>query len=628
MSVLSEDLSIAAPENIWLSMRQNLPLTILLSLSLLIGLFTFKDFGESWDELKLYDYASDSLKAYVTWPQHGTIPVTGDHFENYGPAFMMFTTIIKKAGKQIFPNTQTVDIQHFVYFIMFLIGMWAFHQLAIRWMGRNAALGATLLFLTQPVFWGHAFINPKDIPLLALFLLSVYLGMRMHDSLFGVDSVFKSASVAWNGVDQRPRRLLIAAILFWLASLVLLFGGTPIIHQWLDSAVRAAANGESSLITRVVPRILRVPPEVYIEKFFVLFLRVRLIYFLTITGILSWIYRRNLPLALRVIGMILPAGIILGLAVSIRIFGTWAGILAAGYILWKSGIKGWLVIAAYGLIAILAMYVTWPYLWTNPIGHFWETVQVMAQHPWPGNVLFNGKTYPANDLPALYVPTFLAIQLTEPVWLLFFVGCAAAVFGALKKRAETLEILALTCVWFILPLLTFIIFRPTLYDNFRQSFFIVPPIFFMAGLAFDQLQKPVPQGVFIALALLPGLVASIRLHPYEYVYYNQFIGGVKGAVDRFELDYWGTSYRQAAREANQIAPPNANIWVDGPAHLFNRFARPDLHIYSPQEAERADHYDVVVTLARYNLEKTSFPEAPIVYSVTREGAVFTVIRKP
>ena len=94
------------------STRQNLSPTILLALSLLIGLLTFRDYGESWDELKLYDYASDSLRAYVTWSQHGTIPVTGDRFENYGPAFMMFTTLLKKVGKQIFPSLQTVDIQH------------------------------------------------------------------------------------------------------------------------------------------------------------------------------------------------------------------------------------------------------------------------------------------------------------------------------------------------------------------------------------------------------------------------------------------------------------------------------------------------------------------------------------
>ena len=66
-------------------------------------------------------------------------------------------------------------------------------------------------------------------------------------------------------------------------------------------------------------------------------------------------------------------------------------------------------------------------------------------------------------------------------------------------------------------------------------------------------------------------------------------------------------------------------WMDLPICFM---AGADLHVYSAQEAERADHYDVVVTLARYNLEKTSFPEAKIVYTVTREGVVFAVIRTP
>jgi len=611
-------------------MRQNLPLTILLTLSFIIGILTLNDYGESWDELKLYNYAADSREAYVMWPQHGTIPITGDRFENYGPAFVMFTSLVAKAFAQFLPAVKSVDVQHLVYFLTFLISIWAFYQLSNRWMSRNAALGATLLYLTQPILWGHAFINPKDIPLLSLFLLAVYLGLRMHDTLFGhgTASASEAVSAAWSRLPQRLRRLLVGAAIFWLASIVLLFGGTALIHQWFDNAVRAAANGEPSLIPLIAPRVLRIAPEIYIEKFFVLFLRVRTIYFLILTGILIWLYRRNLPAALRTLGIILLPGIMLGLAVSIRIFGVWSGIIVAGYILWKSGAKAWLVITAYALIAISAMYLTWPYLWPDPMGHFWETVVIMAQHPWPGSVLFNGATYPANDLPASYVPMLLAIQLTEPVWILFLAGLTVAVYGFVKKRSENIELLALTLVWFILPLVTFVILRPTLYDNFRQSFFIVPPIFFMAGLAFDLIRKPILQGALIALVLLPGLLASIRLHPYEYVYYNQFIGGADAAVDRFELDYWATSYREAAEEANRIAPPNANVWVDGPAHLFSTFARPDFHIYSSQEAERADHYDVVVTLARYNLEKTSFPEAKIVYIVIREGAVFAVIRTP
>jgi hypothetical protein len=609
-------------------MKRYIPLTIALAFSFVIAVLTLNDYGESWDELKLYDYAADSLDAYRTWFKHGTIPVTGDRFENYGPFFVMLTRIITKATKQVFLAMQEVDVQHLVYFLTFLLGIWAFYQLSIRWMSHNAAFGATLFFMTQPVFWGHAFINPKDIPLLSLFLLSVYLGLKIHDSLFAPGACFESLSRAWIELTPRVRRLLAAVTILWLALIIVLFGGVPLIHEWIANSVRAAASGEPSLIAQLVPRVQRVAPEIYVEKFFVFFLRIRAIVLLMTTAASFWLYRRHFPVAVRTLGMILPAAIILGLTVSIRIFGIWAGVLVAGYILWKSGIKAWQILTVYALAAVFVMYITWPYLWPDPIGHFVETVRIMSQHPWPSLVLFNGERYPANDLPASYIPILLAIQLTEPVWVLFFTGLAVAIFGVLRKQEEARELLALTLFWFLLPLSTFMILRPTLYDNFRQSFFIVPPIFFMTGLAFDQLRRPVFQAALIALVILPGVIALVRLHPYQYVYYNQFIGGVGAAVDRFELEYWATSYREAAQEVNRIAPPNANIWVDGPAHVFHRFARPDFHIYSPQEPERADHYDIVVTLARYGLEKTSFPEAPIVYRITREGAVFTVIREP
>ena len=611
-------------------MKQNLPLIILLGLSLLVGIFTFNDYGESWDELKLYDYAADSQEAYRTWFQHGTIPVTGDRFENYGPFFVMLTRIFTKVAKQVFPAVQEVDAQHLVYFLTFLLGIWAFYQLAIRWMSRNAAFGAILLFMTQPVFWGHAFINPKDIPLLSLFLLSVYLGLRMYDTLFkpGPISASETLSLHWQELTPRERRMLMIAILLWLALVIVLFGGVPLIYAWIENTVHAAAGGEPSLITQLIPRIQRVAPEIYIEKLFVLFLRIRGVAFLIATVVLLWLYHRHFPVLLRTLGTILPAAILLGLTVSIRIFGVWAGVLVAGYMLWRAGRKTWLVLTMYALVAIFTMYMTWPYLWLDPIGHFVETVRIMSQHPWPSLVLFNGERYPANALPASYMPLLLAIQLTEPVWILFFAGLAVAIFGFLRKRNEASELLALTLVWFVLPLITFMILRPTLYDNFRQTFFILPPIFFITGLAFDQIRKPVLRAALIVVVALPGVMSLVRLHPYEYAYYNQFLGGVHAAVDRFELEYWATSYRESAREANRIAPANANVWVDGPAHLFSRFARPDFHIYSPQEPERADHYDLVVTLARYDLEKTSFPEAPIVYRVIREGAVFAVIRKP
>ena len=178
---------------------------------------------------------------------------------------------------------------------------------------------------------------------------------------------------------------------------------------------------------------------------------------------------------------------------------------------------------------------------------------------------------------------------------------------------------------FVIPLAAFIVLRVALYDNFRQILFILPPIFLMAGVAFEAIKNVKWQAALIALSLLPGVLGIVSLHPYEYIYYNQFVGGVN---DRFETDYWATSYREAAEVVNGVASPNANVWVEGPAQLFSLFAREDLKIYSTGETERAGSYEYVVTIARYGFEDSVYPDAQTVHVIERGGAVLTVIKKP
>ncbi|MEW6404048.1 MAG: hypothetical protein AB1649_19815, partial [Chloroflexota bacterium] len=145
---------------------------------------------------------------------------------------------------------------------------------------------------------------------------------------------------------------------------------------------------------------------------------------------------------------------------------------------------------------------------------------------------------------------------------------------------------------------------------------------------FEQIKRPVVQAVVIAFCVLPGIIGIINLHPYEYIYYNTLIGGVDGAAERFETDYWSTSFREAAGYVNDVAPANANVWIDGPTQSFSIYAREDLHIFSSHETQRAEQYDYVVATTRYNLDRASYPDAQIVYKITRGDAVLAVVKKP
>jgi hypothetical protein len=55
-----------------------------------------------------------------------------------------------------------------------------------------------------------------------------------------------------------------------------------------------------------------------------------------------------------------------------------------------------------------------------------------------------------------------------------------------------------------------------------------------------------------AAAVMAGLYVwygsiLVRLHPYEYVYYNSLVGGLEGAAQRYDMDYWVNSMPDMVR---------------------------------------------------------------------------------
>jgi len=594
-------------------MKKHLP-AIILACLFLAGLLTFNRYGESWDDLSLQKYAAKSLNAYTTFPQEGIVNIGREDLGFYGPFFVMLADVLSKSLSTVLPFSLP-DLRHLVYYLTYFAGVLAFHSIAKRWLTQLPALGATLLFAVQPVFWGHAFINPKDTPFLSLFLLSLSLGMHAFDSL-KLDSPAEPS--------PHSKRTLTLLTTLWLVSVFGLFLFTQAIHSYIETLVLSAQAGNANLFSLIAKNITDVPAEIYTQRYFILFLQLRTYYSLLITFILLITYYRLNDQLLITLLTILPAALALGFTTSTRILGPFAGVLVAYYALRTKGKQTIPALTMYAVIALIATYISWPYLWMNPIPNFINSLREMSLYPWSGLVLFNGSSYPSTDLPISYLPVLLLIQLTEPVWVLSIAGWLVSALPVGKKRG----LVELSLLWFVIPLIAFIVFRVALYDNFRQIFFILPPIFLMAGVAFEAIKNVKWQAALIVICLLPSLFGIVSLHPYEYMYYNSFVGGVSGAEGRFETDYWATSFREAAEYVNENASPNANIWVEGPDQTFALFLREDINVYSSGEAERAETYDYVVITTRYDFDETMYPEAEIVHKIMRGDAVLTVIKKP
>ncbi|HZD58464.1 MAG TPA: hypothetical protein VE136_17150, partial [Anaerolineales bacterium] len=153
---------------------------ILISINLVVGALTAADFGESWDEHLRYQYAQKSLAAYS-----GDV---GGLKDEKGSFYVM----VGKLGSEVLgflrKDWQPIQAWHYMNFLTFQLGLYFLYRLAKRVMSGWAALTTVLLFVTQPLLWGHAFINPKDIPFTVFFLGSVEFGLSMVDVLTKRDS--------------------------------------------------------------------------------------------------------------------------------------------------------------------------------------------------------------------------------------------------------------------------------------------------------------------------------------------------------------------------------------------------------------------------------------------------------
>ena len=279
-----------------------------------------------------------------------------------------------------------------------------------------------------------------------------------------VDAFVERRSVSSNdGVSPTLVRLT----LLWLIIVLGLLLTTPLVRAAIEIMVRAAAAGQVNLVSNLASDVRTASPSVYIQKYFVGYLgfRLALILFLTLGLLALW---RRKPPVVAALGTIAPAAIVLGFNTSIRILGPFAALIVAAYAVYRLRRGSWPVLLAYAVLAFFTMYLTWPYLWPDPLGHLVESAVVMSRYPWSGTVLFGGQLYPSTGLPPSYLPVLLAIQFTETAWLAILTGIVIAALQLVRHGRAAGSALLLSVVWCALPVLGFVLTRSPLYDNFRQ----------------------------------------------------------------------------------------------------------------------------------------------------------------
>ncbi len=217
-----------------------------------------------------------------------------------------------------------------------------------------------------------------------------------------------------------------------------------------------------------------------------------------------------------------------------------------------------------GMTALIT-FMFFPYLWESTASRATESFQMMANFPWGSQNLWFGTFVDGENIPWYYIPVWMGITTPLLYLLLYLIGVFFAFrqlwknIGARKLWRTRKEQLTIVNLGLMLgPLCAVVVLQSTLYNGWRQLYFIYPAFIFLAITGLYQLWgvlKPPIQWGFsgvIFLSLFFTIMTMVRIHPNQQVYFNVLAG--KRLAQRFDMDYWGVAYYQAWQALAEKAP--------------------------------------------------------------------------
>lgn len=270
-----------------------------------------------------------------------------------------------------------------------------------------------------------------------------------------------------------------------------------------------------------------------------------------------------------------------------------------------------LLIFSYFLFAPLFSLILWGLFWPDPIAKLIRMVSLFGEAANNIEVLLNGSWYCSGSTVPWYYPLWY-LGITTPLLILAasilgmmtsFVGLNTAEkdsenlkdsrnrWGFLKPPTMNYELFTiLLFLWLFIPLTRYLWSKTAVLDGIRHYQEVVLPLVVFAAiglLACKDSGNPQDSRnrngwrrlldiALLILLMLYLIFPIVHLHPYQITYFNELVGGVRGAIGKYDLDYWGTSQKAAVEWVNKNAPANSFVHIVMAGDVASRYLRPDL----------------------------------------------------
>ncbi|MDI9319132.1 MAG: tetratricopeptide repeat protein [Phycisphaerales bacterium] len=261
-------------------------------------------------------------------------------------------------------------------------------------------------------------------------------------------------------------------------------------------------------------------------------------------------------------------GLGFGLAMGFRIGGIlmipYTFVFLAAYYLWDKVFqekiknnfgKAVKIIAANLAVTFILGYIIaiifWPWALQAPLSKPLEALDAMTHRKIPIRMLYDGAYIMNTEVPNTYTTKWIFISNPIYIVLSFIVSLVFIIPLSKKYGKPNLFLLLFTLVF---PIAYAVYKHSVLHDTWRHFFFVYPSMVLLAALLSNYfIEKFASQKLYQYITMIVVLVGMllplswiVNSFPNEYVYFNEFSGGIKKAAGVYDLDYYQNSGKQAA----------------------------------------------------------------------------------
>lgn len=345
----------------------------------------------------------------------------------------------------------------------------------------------------------------------------------------------------------------------------------------------------------------------------------------------------GLALGQRVTGLLLP----IYLAVAIGVLAVRPDLRSLRQRV-EEGCRSLAAFAPGLLIGYTLMIAFWP--WSaldlfNPV----RALFAFADFHYPISTVLAGHVYEMDKVPRWYVPAYLLIKLPLIAWLGVALAGVIVTLPQLAQRAGVAASrraeVALIAFTAIFPVLCQVAGHGPAFTGMRHFLFVAPPLVVLAAVGLDAALTLLASWrsaaaavavVFFAAVTAWDAATLLRLHPDEYLEYNELVGGLPGAAGRYATDYWVNIMPEAVADlqtyldgSNTSSPwptkARYDVGVCGESLPFDKTKAVDMHL--TDDWDKADFF-----IAPTHMHCDAVMNGPVIARIERLGVTIGVVK--